>query len=623
MSSSATPPPPPGFVPMSSTPPVNPGSAQTPQPPRPAQDAIASSLSSPVNPGSAPEGTYTMHDSSGVVTPVRYSRVHQALDQGLLFTDKNVLQQYARDHAADPLDEGRVDQWIEKHPILSTPLKGLIGMGTGMLKTVTGLDRTPTTKAETALQLAAATPTKGFQEGGAEAGENLGEFFSGEELLGMLGKTGAAMSVADKLKAVTGLAQTVEKYPMIAKLLKIGVSAAKQGTIAGTQTLAKTGGDVGAAATAGATAAAAGPVMDIAGAGATALRTAIQGPVEEAAGKGAAEFADAARGAVRPQLEATNEARSVPQQEVMMNQPGGEPPAPTGRMVATATGKPAPKQIDVDQVLSQVHDFTGAADRLTAINDDAYNQFDVATNGRFRTLNAEVAAAQKAARGGERGAAELYQSKLGEMDALMDSTQGEISPEMKAAAKSGFRQSYMLRDFGNLWDRNLNGVPGASQASQTQRGINGRGLMKDLQRAVKMYHRPAVEESLGPGRLENLEAIAEANQTAVQRVSFNRGVHNVVRSMGSGAILGGAAGHFAGSYPAGAMVGAAATGAPETYNLVMNAIKTNPRIAQNFLFALQSGAKAERYGPFIATMIQKTMTDASNEQQQATASDNQ
>jgi hypothetical protein len=566
-----------------------------------------------------------MHDPAGIVRPVGYHQVHRALDAGFLFADKPNLQTYARDHAADPLDESRADQWIDKHPILGFPLAAATGAGKGLMKTLTGFDRPPTTRAETEAQMFAAQPARGLQEGLGEATENVGEFFTGEELLGMLGRAGTVMKAADKFKTVTGLAQLIEKVPMVGKLLKIGASAAKQGTISAGQTYVKTGGDTSAALTAGAAGAAAVPVLQGAGAVGSAIgtmrRASGEAAAEEAAAAAAREtaatqsreaYAETARGAIRPHLEETNVARNVPQQEVMMNQPGGKPAVPTGRMAATATGKPAPAQIDIDSVLRQTHDFTGAADRLTAINDEAYNQFDTATNGRFRQINGEVAAAQNAMRKGEQGAAQLYKQKLGEMDQLIDSTGGEMTPEMKAAAKSGFRQSYVLRDFGNLWDRNLNGVPGASQASQAQRGINGKGLLTDLQRAVKLYGRPQVEAALGSGRLDNLEEIAQQNMTAAKRVQFNRGVWEIMKRLHVGAVLGGAAGGLVGHWAEGAAVGAGAVGTGE----VINAIKTNPKIAQNFLFALQSGATAERYGPFIATMIQKAMTDSSLQQQQ-------
>jgi len=230
-------------------------------------------------------------------------------------------------------------------------------------------------------------------------------------------------------------------------------------------------------------------------------------------------------------------------------------------------------------------------------------------------LNAEVAAAQKASYKSVEGADALYKNKLAEMDDLIESTKGKVTPETVQALKSSWRQTYQLRDFGNIWDRNLNGVPGSSNVSAEQRGINGKGLMRGLQQAVRNYGRPSIEQSLGPGRLENLENIARMNQTNPQRAAFNKGVWEVMRHLEQGAILGGAAGGAAGHWEAGAAAGTGIAGGMEAYTTVMNALKANPKIAQNFMFALESGATAKRYGPFIAEMIQKNQTDASRERQ--------
>jgi hypothetical protein len=603
-----------------------------------------------------------MHDSSGTIRPVGYHQVHQALDQGYLFTDKPTLQRYASDHAADPLDESRVDQWIDKHPILSLPIQGPRGIAKGAAGLLsTPGSRPPASRWETELQLFGATPAHTMTEELGSTAENVGEFMSGEELLSMLGRAGTLAKLGEKFKDVSGLSAMIEKYPMIGKLLKIGASSVKAGTVSGAQTLQRTG-DPGAAGTSAVLGAAAGPAAETVGAAGSAIKTMVKGTGETAAAEAAAaaaarqtqaaenvaaserqaaesraQYAQHAREAARPTIEQTNVARNVPTQEVMMNQPGGEA-IPTGRRVATATGKAPLPQINVDQVLNQIHDFTGAADHLTAINDEAYTQFDAATGGRFRQLNGEVMAAQNAARKGEKGAATLYKQKLAEMDQLMDSTQGEMTPEMKAAAKAGFHQSYVLRDFGNLWDRNLNGLPGASQASQSGRGINGKGLLTDLQRAVKMYGRSAIEDSLGNGRLESLEEIAQQNITEKQRMAFNGGIKTVADELerldrqalktGKPTIqeqltpwgkrtlamtAGGAIAHLADVSPYFGMVAGEAT--YESSRAVLNAIKTNPKIAQNFLFAIQSGARAERYGPLIATMIQKAVTESSRQQQ--------
>ena len=585
------PPPPPGFVPMNAS-----GSG--------AQPAQTAQSANPENPNN--EGLYAMHSPDGRAVQIPYSKVHTSIQNGYLFGDKGTLQKYARDHAADPLSEGRVEQYLDQHPWVAAPVNALAGLGTGALKTATGLDRTPTTRGETELQLAAATPTKGPVQAAGEAAENVGEFFTGDELLSFLGKGAEGLGMAEKLKSMTGLAQTLEKYPMLAKVLKIGSTAVKQGTIAGGQTYAKTGGDAGAAATAaGGTALLSGGLSTL-GAGGAAIKTARAG-VPEAAAAGSADYAAEARGAAEPHLNRVSDA--------IESTRSGAPNPGTDLAPRDALATVGEKTAEVNKVLDQIHDFTGAADKLAEVNDAGYSALDKITGGKFRALNAEVAAAQKASYKGVEGADALYKNKLAEMDDLIESTKGKVTPETVQALKSSWRQTYQLRDFGNIWDRNLNGVPGSSNVSAEQRGINGKGLMRGLQQAVRNYGRPSIEQSLGPGRLENLENIARMNQTNPQRAAFNKGVWEVMRHLEQGAILGGAAGGAAGHWEAGAAAGTGIAGGMEAYTTVMNALKANPKIGQNFMFALESGATAKRYGPFIAEMIQKNQTDASRERQ--------
>lgn len=198
------------------------------------------------------EGLYTMKNPDGQPVSIPYSSVGKALDQGHLFADKDTLQQYARDHAADPLSEDRVDKFIDAHPYIGRPIAGLKGAGTGVLKTVTAGDRLPTTRGETELQLAAATPTRAAEAGG-EAAEGVGEYFTGDELLALGGRGLQALGLTDKLKSLSQIAQTVNKAPeIVQKLIKIGMSAVKQGTIAAGQTATKTQLDPMASLSAGA-----------------------------------------------------------------------------------------------------------------------------------------------------------------------------------------------------------------------------------------------------------------------------------------------------------------------------------------------------------------------------------
>jgi hypothetical protein len=182
------------------------------------------------------------------------------------------------------------------------------------------------------------------------------------------------------------------------------------------------------------------------------------------------------------------------------------------------------------------------------------------------------------------------------------------------ALKSSWRQSYQLRDFGNIWDRNLNGVPGSSNVSAEQRGVDGKGLMKGLQQAVRNYGRPSIEQSLGPGRLENLENIARLNQTNAQRAVFNKTLHAVAQYLPIwvGARIGESFGGLPGEI-AGGVAGAAARPAMER---VLNAVKANPKIGQYLTYAVEYGANPKVYGPTLAAMIQQNETEA-HEQKQA------
>jgi hypothetical protein len=428
------------------------------------------------------------------------------------------------------------------------------------------------------------------------------------------------MNLSEKMKALTGLSQTIEKYPLVGKLLKIGSGAVKQGSIGAGQTYAKTGSP-SAAAESGVATAVAGPLLEGA-AGKMAGRAAV------AAKPGAAEYAAEARGAIEPQL------REV--EGAINGQAAGAAPAATaggtaliprtavevaqGKAAAQAAAK-ATSALDVNGVLNTVHDFNGAADRLVQVASPVYDAIDAVTGGKFRTLNSEVTAAQNAeyrtiAGTPERVAAEkATENKLSEMHDLIDSTKGTVTPEIVSAAKSAFTKNYMLRRFATIWDRNLEGVPGNTKVSSAQRGVNGKRLMRDLTSAVNKKGRPAIEAALGPGRLDNLEAIARANDTIPKKVAFTQAVRNVAKEMEKGAVLGGVVGQATGAgFGVGGTVGAGLMGATYLPD-VLRAVAANPRIGRSLTFAIEAGARPEVYGPMIARMVQADHESAERERQ--------
>lgn len=599
----STPPPKPAGVSLdfSAAKPVN-GATPPPAPATGPQDAFANTRS---------EGIYQMDSPDGRQVQIPYSKVKTAGPQGYRFSNQGELARYAKDHAADPIDESAIDKYLDNVPWWDLPghaLNLLNGAGTGALKTFTGNDREKMGhgaggELEQNMRLAAATPTKGAAAGLGELGENVGEFFSGEELLGMVSK---GLQGAARLKAATQAAQLLEQHPVIAKLVKIGQNAVRTGAIGGAQTFAKTG-DVGAAASTGLETAATGGLIEGAGAGAS---SAVR-KLTPAVSHGAEDFAGEARAAVQPHLESVSNA---------IADAGNPKPAAGAIIPLTAlapkvdeAAKAAKAAFNVDHVLNTVHDFTGAADRLATVNDAAYNAIDAMTGGQFKTLNSEVKAAQSAAfRAPSPQTEKAYRDATQKMDDLLSSTKG-LKPETVQAIKAGWKASYQLRDVGNIWDRALNGVPGASKVSQEQRGINGNVLMSGLQKAVRDIGRPQLEATLGAGRLDNLERIARMNQTNAQRQVFNRGLHEVARYLPI--YLGARVGEHVAGFPGevgGVLFGGAVKPAVDA---VLDAIKANPRIGNNLTYAIESGADPKKFGPLVATMIQQANTDAARQKQ--------
>lgn len=163
--------------------------------------------------------------------------------------------------------EGMLDHFIANHPTLrqagdlAANISGynlLAGVGAGVEQTAAGLDTLgrkvlggQMTGAEKALQREAAKPTEGAMQTVGKGAEAAGEFFTGEELLGMLGKAGTVMNAGEKLKTAQQLATVINRIPYIGKALKIGMEAAKQGALGAGQEYVKTGGDTDAAESAG------------------------------------------------------------------------------------------------------------------------------------------------------------------------------------------------------------------------------------------------------------------------------------------------------------------------------------------------------------------------------------
>ena len=422
-----------------------------------------------------------------------------------------------------------------------------------------------------------ASEAHGFSEGTGKVLENIAEFMLGDEALKSLSMTQKLSKILPQLKAI-------EKSPRLVQWFARHLpTAVRQGVVAGGQGLAK-GEDLGTAAEQGLITGGTGLAIEGAASG---VKSLLRGG-SKAAETGAGAYAEQAKGAIRPHLEAVQE----------------------------AAGKVEIPKLNVEDAINKTGDYTGAranlADQLNAVND----HLETATGGKFLALRDEVSAAQRAAWKGGAEEAAAYKSKIRELDDLL--SQSKLPPELNQAVRGGWRQYYVLGDVAKSFDKALDGIPGESAVSQAQRGINGGKLMRSLQNTVIVHGRAAVENALGGAeRLKALEMIANANKTNASRTAFNKALWVVGQALpaGLGAKMGWAlTGNWVGA-AAGAEAGreTARMGMTQVAK-VLQAVKTNPRIAQNLIFAIESGARPQNYGPMIATMVQQYFKEQQNAQ---------
>jgi hypothetical protein len=485
------------------------------------------------------EGTYKMQGKDGTPLQVPYSNVQHAMKTGYDMAGAGERARFSEDYMADPSTTHGV---IER--LTSLPMDMNVGAAKALLRSVgnlaamalrdpsVGLPEGAIDAIEKSAPVRAASdfanqPNKNVGQTAGDVGENVAEYFAGDELLKMAGS----------FKGAETLQKMMTERPVLGKLLRIGLNTAKQATIGGGQTYVHTGGDVGA--------------------------TAESAGINAAVTAGLGAFGEGSRALIEGQMP---EVRTVEGTRIPVPK-GQAGPTPAQVAGAEAYGKAAGATVAphlaamgappefIENTLNSVHDFTGAADRLRDVNRNAYEFLDQATSGRFRKLNAEISQAQQASWDGVEGADRLYTQKTREMEDLLGKVQSgkpdvtvnrpaapgtdlmkqgsmarpgepartggtqKVSPGMSAedlaAIKTSWRQYYILRDAGRTLDGALDGVPGASAVSQEQRGINGGRLMSGLKKMVNRYGRATVEQSMGPGRLANLEAIANATRTNI------------------------------------------------------------------------------------------------------------
>ena len=285
-------------------------------------------------------------------------------------------------------------------------------------------------------------------------------------------------------------------------------------------------------------------------------------------------------------------------------------------------GKPNFLPVDIPATLKKTGSYTEAANQLDKLATDGYEHFNDITGGKFnaiRQANKDAWAAYKGASGLEaQGAAEKAVDETNrQMDQLMKDIHGAVSPKELSGFNDAFKNAQKMKAVAAAVDGSFTGNASSSARSWEYRGFDGGRLMSNLSRLQQRMGRGPLERVVGKDNLDTLFRVAELNRTGTARAKFGVAIKPVVNGLMSlhvGPIAAGAyLGHMAGMpYEVGGAAGWATAAATRR---VMDAVLTNPKVAQNLIFAIDSGANPDHYGPMLATMIQQQETETSRERQ--------
>lgn len=299
-------------------------------------------------------------------------------------------------------------------------------------------------------------------------------------------------------------------------------------------------------------------------------------------------------------------------------------------------GKPNFPQIDVRKTIQGVGSYTEAADHLEGIATDGYNNIadSLALNdisgGKFnqiRNANKEAWKAYKGATTGDgmRAAEQTIDVTNQQMQSLLQNDiGGSVSPKELAGFNDAYGQAQKLRYVANAVDRAFSGNGSEAARSWEYRGFNGQMLMGNLDRLVTKFGRNTLDRVVGSDNMNTLYQVAELNRTGAARAKFGAAVKAVADSPAmrvgahfGAAAVGGALGHTAGiGYGLGAAAGEGTMLASMATKRVMDTVLSNPRIAQNLIFAIKSGARESNYAPLIGGMITQLETERAKQQDQ-------
>jgi hypothetical protein len=282
--------------------------------------------------------------------------------------------------------------------------------------------------------------------------------------------------------------------------------------------------------------------------------------------------------------------------------------------------RPNFEQIDIPATVQRIGSYTEAAAHLEGIATDGYNSIadslmlnDI-SGGKFnaiRNANKDAWEAYKGATSHEglamaENAIDATNQQM--RDLLQNDIGGAVSEKELAGFNEAYGQAQTLKHIAAAVDGSFTGNTGSAAQPWEYHGFNGTRLASNLDRLVRRYGRPAIERSIGAHNLDTLYQVAELNRTDAGRAKFGATLTPVMRWLAKGDFLhvgaigaGGLAGRLVGlPLEAGALGGMAASIIGKK---VMNAVMTNPKIAENIIYAMDHAVQPKIYGPLIGSMI--------------------
>lgn len=300
-------------------------------------------------------------------------------------------------------------------------------------------------------------------------------------------------------------------------------------------------------------------------------------------------------------------------EHVMQNLPGNVKP------------KPNLEPLDVPTLVRKVGSWADVPKTIEKTATDGFEMLNDVTGDRFNALreaNKQAWDAYKGASGADaqRVARANLEKTEADMADLFKGLRGIVGPKELDGFNDSYRNAQGLHRVADAIESTFSGNSSASARSWEYRGFDGNALMSNMNKVEQsLGGRGALNRLIGEENANTLYRVAELNRTQAQRTRFGSALTEVAKNLGPllghvslggiGATYGWRTTHT----PEGAALGfAAGAGVGQATKIVANAVLTNPKLAKQLIYAMDYG-DPKNYGPFLASVIQKQVTDSANE----------